>query len=814
MPKVTIITLPTEMLDARQPAAEKRRVFRRLSLKQVIQRGYAFLMSLLFAEHTLLSILAFLLGRVSIMGEFAPAGLAFFAAVVQFEGKRALMVGLWSIVGVLSSGAYYEAGIYVFVISLYFLWAEKFISRYKHIAAVPTFIFMAVLCGNLIVSLIKEFTLYNVLVAVFEAGIGMVLSYIFMYGGPLLTARQSTFYRNLVTSERLSCMVMMLATAVAGFGNVMVLEYSVRNMVGSLLIMAAALVGGAGLSATVGVIIGLIVGLSDGDSTLVVSIYAVAGVLAGVFRGLGKAAVIVGFILGSGIIILYFGQEHELIQVLSEYTIAGLLFLLVPGKYLVVWQNAIFPNEEQSITSSFNLNVGVTKINHIAEIFNDMAGIFNNIIDNTKETIRDDELAKTLTVIGEQVCVDCPNRSRCWEVDFYRTHHGILEILGQIEIRSLTIETMPNVFQENCINRKELLEKIKVISEHNQTLTFWQKKMVDQRQMVSEQMKATSAIIKNLAYEMAKVDYSDQQLSIDFQEKSAMLGCPLTMVRIFGVQGTRVIETYKASCNGNRECINTILPLATGLMKEKMTLRSECGKEAKRQKCKLTMEVVRRFDVESGMVSLAKEGQESCGDTNAIIALSKGRIALVLSDGMGSGSHAQEQSAMAIAMLQRLLVAGFDTDVAVKTVNSMLLLRSPEESFVTIDIAIIDTYSGNIEFLKVGSAPSFIKRVREVMTIKSSALPIGILQQIEIQPVQSVIVVGDFVVMVSDGIIDVPQSNMEKGNWLANFLRQTRNSDAQALAEQIIMQARKMSANQVSDDMTVLVAKIVERHKI
>lgn len=272
-----------------------------------------------------------------------------------------------------------------------------------------------------------------------------------------------------------------------------------------------------------------------------------------------------------------------------------------------------------------------------------------------------------------------------------------------------------------------------------------------------------------------------------------------------------MVEACKKPCNGNRECMKTILPLVTGVMKEKMKLQATCGNEARGQQCKLSMKVAKRFNVDTGVASFAKDGQDICGDTCTVIHLNKGKIALVLSDGMGSGNHAATESTMAIKFLQKLLIAGFDTDVAVKTVNSMLLLRTPEESFVTIDMAVIDTYSGDVEFLKIGSAPSFIKRVREVATIKSSSLPVGILQQIEIQPLQSTVVADDFIVMVSDGIMDVPQSNLDKGNWLANFLRQAVTSDPQTLASRILAQARTMSGNRVSDDMTVLVAKILDR---
>jgi len=809
MPKMTVVTLPTKMLEVHQQLSDKKKKPSWLLLWGAFNKIYNMLKSLVCGKNIFLSILAFLLGRVLVMGELAPVGLAFFAAVAQVDSKRALTVGFWTIVGVASGGYYWEVGIYTFTISLYFLWAEKLTHFNKKISTIPIFTFFTVLCAGLVVNLFKESTLYNGLLVLFEAATCMVLSYIFMYGVPLLTGRQSKLNQQNLTNERLSCMIMLLATAVAGFGNVMVLDYSIRNVAGSVLIMGVAFVGGAGLSAAVGVAVGLIVGLSDGNATLAVSLYALSGALAGVFRILGKLAVIVGFILGSAIIILYFGQASGLSGTLSECIIAGGMFLLVPSGWLMAWRNITYQIEQQIVNDHPPISEIVIKINNIAEVFDDLAREFGDINTATKIKIHDDELARTLSVVGEQICVDCPKRASCWEVDFYRTYHGILEILGQAELNNLGMHNMPKLFKENCIRCKELLEAIKLVSERNQTLTSWHKKIVDQRQMVTEQMKAASGIISSLAYEIGKVEYDNHELSLVFQGKAAALGCQLTAVRVIGAPEGGIIEAHKSPCNGACECKNTILPLAAGLMKEKMTLHTECGNEMKGKKCKLTMKVAKRFNVDTGMASFAKDGQEVCGDTCAVMELHKGKVALVLSDGMGSGSHAGAQSTMAIKFLKKLMLAGFDTDVAIKTVNSMLLLRSPEESFVTIDMAVIDTYSGNVEFLKIGSAPSFIKRVREVKVVKSSCLPIGILEQIEIQAVTSNVVVGDFIVMVSDGIMDVPQSNLDKGNWLANFLRQSVAGDPIGLANQIIAQARVLSGNRVSDDMTVLVGKIV-----
>jgi stage II sporulation protein E len=806
MPKVTVVTLPTELLDVSEPIVEKKITSRRLPIMAIFHKLYSTLLPLVSKENWFIIMLAFLLGRVSIVGDIAPFGLAFFTAVAQVQRKKALMVGFWCIAGLIAGGFYTEIGTYIFAMFLYFLWADKLTRIHKKILAVPLLIFCAVLCSGLIISIFHQPTLYSFLLVLFDAGTCMVLSYIFMYGVPLLANQQPSFSQQHVTSERLSCLILLLAIAVAGLGNIMVFEYSVRNMIGCLLIMTMALAGGPGFGACVGVVIGLIVGLSDGNATLTVSLYAVAGVLAGTFRRLGKFAVILGFVLGTAIAILYFGQDSQLTKVLSECAIAGILFFLVPSKGIANWYDLAFSTGSLNMTGSLHLQEAVSKINNIAEVFNDLAGTFGTMVEDTKGKIRDDELARALSAVGDQVCVDCIKRPQCWETDFYRTYHGILELLGQAEIKSMSVGKMPKVFQDNCIRKKELLETIGLVSERNMTATFWQKKIIDQRQIVAEQMKAASMIIGNLSYEVGKVEHSDRDVSLALQEKAAILACPLTGVRVTGRQGGTIVEANKSPCNGQRECVNTILPLASSVMKEKLILRAECGNENKKKKCTLAMKAAKRFQVETGMANFAKEGV--CGDSCTVVPLYKGKVALILSDGMGSGKKAAVESTMAIQFLQKLLSVGFDIDVAVKTVNSMLLLRTPDESFVTIDMAVIDTYSGETEFLKIASAPSFIKRVREVTTIKSSSLPIGILQQIEIQPIKAVVVDGDFIVMVSDGIVDVPQSSLDKENWLANFLRRGVNTKPQALAEQILAQALLMCGNRVHDDMTVMVAKV------
>lgn len=811
MPKVTVVTLPEQVLHVpkQQPIVTPKPQRRKLALGKIIGKLRDWLLPLVHRDHLALNCLALLLGRLAILGEMSPFGLAFFAAVAQVARERASTVAVWAIAGVISVGHYSEAGVYLLAVLMYFRWQNKITRLHQKMLAIPLLMFSAVIAGGLTTTFIQHGTLYNGVTVFFNAAICMVSSYVFMFGVPLLLNRSRIAYAcQLAANEGLVCLMVILSLAIAGLGDAVLFDYSLRNIAGSLLVLLLALGGGAGLGAAVGVAVGFVVGLSDGNVPLAISLYAVAGAMGGIFRSLGKYAVILGFIFGSAIINLCFIQVTMFVHVLTETVIATALFLLLPGSFLIVLRESVGAAEADSGVVMPQVSEAVAKMNNVAGMFNDLAGAFGTIAADIKEKIRDDELARVLTAVGEQVCEKCEQRAQCWEQDFYRTYQAMLEMLERAEHNNLTVETMADLLKDNCQRRKELTEVVNLVIEKNKTLSYWQKRITDHRQMVTEQMRAAGIIISNLAQEITKVPRSDRELAAAFKEKAALIECSIEQVRVTGTRGTGTIEACKQPCNGTRECVNTLLPLAARVMREKMTLHAECGNKAKHKKCKLTMQVAKRFCVESGVASAPKEAQGICGDTSAIVPLNKGKIALMISDGMGSGRSAADESTMAVRFLEKLLAVGFDVDVAVKTVNSMLLLRTPEESFATVDMTIIDTYSGEVEFLKIGSSPSFVKRVREVTTIKSASLPMGIMNQIEIEPVKAKLVSGDILVMVSDGIADIPQRGSDKENWVANFLRRTAVTNPQELADKILQEAAALSGCYVKDDMTVVVAKI------
>jgi stage II sporulation protein E len=218
----------------------------------------------------------------------------------------------------------------------------------------------------------------------------------------------------------------------------------------------------------------------------------------------------------------------------------------------------------------------------------------------------------------------------------------------------------------------------------------------------------------------------------------------------------------------------------------------------------------RTYSVKTTVCKLPKEGNERSGDSHALHEVKDGFFVSILSDGMGHGSRAELESNSTVAILQRLLDSGIERNFAVKMVNSMIALRSPEESFATVDLTIIDLYSGNAEFLKVGAAASYIKRGREVWTIKSTSLPAGILNTVDVEKTTMKLQPGDLVIMVTDGVIDSKLDIAGKEEWMKRALSKVEVVGPEALGEYLLNLAKINQDGISRDDMTVIVIQLVE----
>ena len=212
----------------------------------------------------------------------------------------------------------------------------------------------------------------------------------------------------------------------------------------------------------------------------------------------------------------------------------------------------------------------------------------------------------------------------------------------------------------------------------------------------------------------------------------------------------------------------------------------------------------RRHFLDVGVAMFTKSGNGLSGDNYASLAFAPTQHAFVICDGMGAGEGAAKMSAMALTHLEQLLSTGFEPEGAVQALNSILVLRSPEESFVTVDMTVVDLESEEVRLIKVGASPTYIKHADKIEVLSVSSLPVGILNQIEVPVLDAKMQVGDYLILVTDGIQDVLKDGTD---WLRIFLEDIVVNQSQELADLIATEARRLSDGTMHDDGVVLVVR-------
>jgi stage II sporulation protein E len=115
----------------------------------------------------------------------------------------------------------------------------------------------------------------------------------------------------------------------------------------------------------------------------------------------------------------------------------------------------------------------------------------------------------------------------------------------------------------------------------------------------------------------------------------------------------------------------------------------------------------------------------------------------------------------------------------------------------------IDLYTAELDVIKVGSAPSFIKRGKKVWVVTSNSVPIGILDNLDVISEKRALYPRDIIIMVSDGVLEASR-DIGREFWIQEFLADVDEKDPQILAEMIINKALSLCHGQPTDDMTVI----------
>jgi stage II sporulation protein E len=492
---------------------------------------------------------------------------------------------------------------------------------------------------------------------------------------------------------------------------------------------------------------------------------------------------------------------------MNEIIIASLIIIVL----LIIWdltRHVLRLRKEEEQIPVIVGEPGKEKIRRYADSFKNLAGTFSNM-PYRKEHLNNQDLEEIFNGISDKLCVNCTQCDLCWKKNYFDTYKTAYDILNTIEESGEDISLeIQEEFSKKCIHSNVFLDEMVQIFGRAKLNMMWSNKLLENRVAVAEQLTEMANIMSSVAEDIYDVSDVNQGLDEQIKKKLLLHGIIVRKVGILENK-SKMQELYLTMKAKKGHCFSTkeISAVLSKILEKKMAVAVDGRTIVNQEFCTVQFVEDTYFQVLTGVAKVTKEGETVSGDNFAFTTKEDGQMIMSLSDGMGSGLHACKESEMVIELLEQFLEAGFEQETAVKMINSAMVIKSEEKSFSTIDICTVDLYNGVCKFLKIGAATTFIKRDHWVETITSTSLPAGILQQVDYDTTSKKLYDGDFLIMVSDGVLDaLPPEQSEE--LIKEMIMLIKTSNSKEFAKTLLERVLVYQNSQVTDDMTVLVGGV------
>ena len=794
------------------------------------------LKNLIDIKNITIYIISFMISTIGMGQEVSPFSIAIVGASLA-SGVPAIGVViaglLGNIVGVGTVGALNYILIILMLLILLCLKPPKENDEYQNEQMkISKHIFLSIILVMLAKLILTKFTIADMILHITLSIFSVVFYKIFV--NSIIVIQEITEKRAFSIEEVMGASLL-LSIAVASFGNMSVFGLSIKNILSIFIVLVLGWKNGVLIGTTAGVTIGVTLGIIAQNEPIVIAVYAISGMIAGILNKFGKIGVIVGFLLGNGILI-YASKGTADILLFKEALIASLGLLAVPRWAGINVENLV---KSEEMLPGYNVR-GLTqsketinKLNMVSETIKDMANTYEEKEEQNKSEIEIftknrqrfiTELLNNMDGLEENMLYD----------DIVKPESEIVNELFKILLEKQEIEKEDLIkafekfnnyivqYNDDKISKKvkeDLEQIVKAVNYAYKTSKsdfIWEEKIKSNKKTVQAQLDGVSKAISSIAVKMEEEIIQNQEYTEEKKKIISALEIKNILVEEIQINKNEkryFVEVYlkEESKTTETKDVEKIQKILEKVLNEKMMLNEaktkKLNKQGKRVFCYLSAD---KYMLQIGQATKLKKDSLVSGDSILQTRLNDGKYLLAISDGMGSGPEARKSSQIALKMLERLLMSGFDKDTSIDLINTTIM-NANEEIFATLDISIIDLYNGKIEFIKNGACPTYIKNKKKVQIVKSLNLPAGILNNINLTTYDKDIENQDILVMCTDGILDSNVEYKNKELWVKYVLEDIETNNSQKIADLIINEAVDNTYGTAKDDMSILVCKLMER---
>jgi len=491
----------------------------------------------------------------------------------------------------------------------------------------------------------------------------------------------------------------------------------------------------------------------------------------------------------------------EVIFSLIESLTACLLVLIIPKKQIEKVQDKFYACEsEMSMRNIVNLTRQSLhkRFKELSNVFSEMSAIHLELV---KDDLSKEQLTNLITAeLMKSICRDCKSKQFCFESLGLNEKSQIAKLVEiGLTKGKISLLDIPSKLAIKCNMINLMIGRInQLIIEYKESSNL-KNEINNIKYLLSEQIGAVSKIMLDLGEEIDKHINFDAHNELEIVNELLNENIVCSELVLYDENE----DDYSVSLIVKGE--NAYNPKIEEILSKKLKTKMRVDKvEPIELNDYYSVHLVKdeNYDIIFGLTNYVKTGSAVSGDTHSLIRLGKNKFLVALCDGMGSGEKANRTSALTISLIENFYKAGFSNDLIVSSVNKLLSINN-QETFATLDLAIIDLNKQLVDFIKIGASYSYIKHENYLEKIDGGALPIGVLDNINPLVYKTSINNKSMIIMTTDGVADAFKDN----EYFERFLKTIVSTNPQTVAQTIIDEAVRQSDGEVKDDMTVLVVR-------
>lgn len=439
-----------------------------------------------------------------------------------------------------------------------------------------------------------------------------------------------------------------------------------------------------------------------------------------------------------------------------------------------------------------------------------LSGVFSNM-NLMKEKSATDNVGILEQEITGKLCAACDGCAICWNENRMDLSIRIRQMLQAVVAHSTREEIVSHAYLNSCPKYPRMVEEAIAAFGRMELNEAWYRRLLENRMAIAGQLDAIAGFMSEWSKQDKNLDASSRQLlsRIAFEVKERGLVAQDVHLYEDAEQRRYIQANVFCKWGGGIPTKNFVKAIEKACGQP---FRLEKGAKSiltKEPVC-LTLYEDTSYYTMAGIAAKKRNGSSVNGDSYTMFLMDNGRYYVCLSDGMGSGSQASRESELVVDLLQKFVEAGFHEEIAIKMMNSAMVLQGSDHAYSTLDLAKMNLYDGSVELYKIGAAASFIRRGTQTEYIASGSLPAG--AQLDLRPeiVHRQLQSGDFLVMVSDGVLEYLHVKNPEEKF-AEIISDIQTDNASALAQRLLERVLLFTGGYAMDDITILVTGIWEK---